>query len=110
MHDELRRGITRAGRRAVYRHPEADGFTSLELVVQQTVTRVTGRVNEDDVAVDNESVPGGLAGEPRWAQQCDQDQRRAARKDSHADNVTRGNYTGPGPIRPKHGGAARTWE
>jgi hypothetical protein len=86
--DELRRAIALAGGWIERGHPEADRLAPLELVVQQTIARVTRRIEIHHVAGENQAIAAGLAGEGRRRQCRDQQQDCESEQVFHALKVT----------------------
>ena len=72
--DELGRPIALARRRIECVHPEANRLAALELIVQETVARMTGRIEEDGVPKDAQTLTTGLTGKGRRSQRRKQDQ------------------------------------
>src|SRR5207247_2104787 len=88
MDDELGGTIAHSGGWIDRVHPEPDRLAPLELIVQQTVARVTRRVEVDDVAEEDQVTAAPLPRKTRRGQQRHQDERRASAKAFHADKVT----------------------
>jgi hypothetical protein len=55
VHNQLSRLFPAAGRRIRNEHTEADRFTALEPVPQDAVLRMTGRLEERQVAIDDQA-------------------------------------------------------
>src|SRR5262245_35132042 len=84
MNGELRAAITRARRRIDRVHPEADRLSPLELIVQETVLHVAGRIEIDHVTEQDQTIAAArLTRNRRRGQQRDQDERRASAKLFH---------------------------